>query len=119
MEISGKVWGSTELVLRTTAVEIHRIIIKPGGYCSTHYHKYKNNMFYVESGEIEIHTLKDYGLNDKTVLKEGQTYTVKPGEKHRFYSSRLSTVYEIYYLDFIKKNDIVRENVGGCKISEK
>ena len=47
---AGKVWGETELVLQTPFVEFHRIWIKAGGFCSTHKHEFKWNMFYVSSG---------------------------------------------------------------------
>ena len=48
--IEGKVWGSTEPILQSPAVEIHRINVKKDGYCSQHKHQSKINMFYVISG---------------------------------------------------------------------
>ena len=39
--ISGKVWGQTELVFANSNIEFHRIDIKKGGTCSKHKHNYK------------------------------------------------------------------------------
>ena len=41
--ISGKIWGQTELVFANSNIEFHRIDIKKGGTCSKHKHNYKFN----------------------------------------------------------------------------
>ena len=50
--ISGKVWGQTELVFANSNIEFHRIDISKGGICSKHKHNYKFNSFYVVSGKL-------------------------------------------------------------------
>jgi hypothetical protein len=52
--ISGKVWGSTELIEANGALEFHRIATRKGGVCSKHLHEFKWNGFYVESGTLLI-----------------------------------------------------------------
>jgi len=115
MEINGKVWGITQNIFFKNNVQIDRIEIKKGGYCSTHLHKHKYNMFFVESGEVDIEIWKnDYDLIDKTTLTSQQYTTVKPDEYHKFLAIQDSVIYEIYWVE-LSKEDIIRKNVGGLK----
>lgn len=109
----GKTWGHTIRLFSNDNFEVHRICINQGYKCSTHYHRYKHNIFYVESGEITVHVEKsDYKLVDITTLKTGEMTDISPGEKHHFEGIQDSIVYEIYYSEPIG-NDIIRSNVGG------
>ena len=83
--IEGKVWGSTEPILQSPAVEIHRINVKKW---------------------------KDYGLCDSTHLHAGETSIVPAGEMHKFIAHRNTEALEIYWAE-LNHNDIIRENVGG------
>ncbi len=113
MSYQGKVWGNTELLALHNNVEIHRIEIKKGGYCSKHKHNFKVNMFYVESGSIDVVVWKnDYDLVDRTTLKKGQKTIIPAGEYHRFECNEPSVVYEIYWVELPEK-DIEREDHGG------
>ena len=83
--ISGKVWGQTELVFANSNIEFHRIDIKKGGVCSKHKHNFKFNGFYCMAGQLLIRTWKnDYDLVDETVLNSGDFMSVAPGEYHQF-----------------------------------
>jgi mannose-6-phosphate isomerase-like protein (cupin superfamily) len=116
MNTQGKVWGQTISIFNKNNVEIHKITVKKGGYCSRHKHQHKHNMFFVESGEIQIHIWKnDYDLVDITTLKENQITTVKPNEYHKFIAKQDTVAYEIYWTE-ICPNDIVRTDVGGLPI---
>ena len=110
----GKVWGTTEQLIVTPMIEIHRINILSNSHCSMHKHEFKYNLFYVLYGDIEVHVRKnDYDLVDITKLKEGEWTTVSPNEYHMFKTNRNATsVLEFYYLGSISK-DIIRETVGG------
>jgi mannose-6-phosphate isomerase-like protein (cupin superfamily) len=110
----GKVWGNTSPLLVTPMIELHRINIEPNAFCSMHKHQFKYNMFYVISGNLEIHVEKsEYSLTDVTKLGPGEFTTVKPNELHMF-KTRDDPVLalEIYYLETIGE-DIVRSTVGG------
>tara|TARA_Y100000034_G_scaffold21261_1_gene24479 strand:+ start:399 stop:746 length:348 start_codon:yes stop_codon:yes gene_type:complete len=110
--LQGKVWGNTAEIFSRNNVEVHRIEVVPGGFCSKHRHNSKFNAFFVESGELEISVWKgDYDLVDKTVLKDGGYTVVDPGEYHQFRTSVETVAYEIYWVTLIK--DIERESVGG------
>ena len=110
----GKVWGDTRSILQTPFIEIHEIAIEPNSHCSMHAHAHKWNLFYVLEGQMTIEVEKsDYDLTDKTVLGEGESTTVKPGEYHRFVTQDdYCRALEIYYLSPISE-DIIRRDVGG------
>lgn len=111
---AGKVWGQTELLLRTPLIEIHRLTIKPGAACSLHLHRYKWNAFYVASGRLTIEVHKNaYALVDRTELGPGEFTTVAPGERHRFVSGpEMVKAIEVYYPETLSE-DIERFDVGG------
>lgn len=112
--ISGKVWGSTELLLASPLFEIHRLIIKPHARCSMHQHRFKWNAFLVTYGTLFIDVEKgDYELTDVTQLVVGEVATVKPGEFHRFRTEETPcTAYEMYYCEPLS-SDIIRRDVGA------
>ena len=110
--IEGKVWGTTEPLLQSPAIEIHRIRVNLGGYCSQHKHQSKINAFYVIKGELEIQRWKDYGLCDSTHLFAGNMSVVPAGEMHKFIAHQETEALEIYWAE-LNHNDIQRENVGG------
>lgn len=111
---AGKVWGVTELLLKTPLIEVHRLTVLPNSHCSMHCHKFKHNAFYVTSGRIYIEVVKnDYQLVDVTEVGPGEFTTVVPNEFHRFVTKAEGmTGIEIYYLEPLS-TDIVRRNVGG------
>ena len=111
---TGKVWGTTELLLRTPTVEIHRLSIAPNSRCSLHAHQFKWNAFYVQSGRLFIETHKnDYALVDVTELGPGDLMTVRPNEYHRFVTrDEPMTGIEIYYIEPLSE-DIIRKDVGA------
>ena len=109
----GKAWGNTQSLFNKNNVEIHRIEIDKGGYCSKHKHDYKYNCFYVEKGKLKITAWKnDYDLVDVTILTDGEATTVPPREYHMFNALENCVCYEIYWVE-LSKDDIVRENCGG------
>lgn len=111
---AGKIWGTTEQLLVTPLIELHRIHINPEMVCSMHKHQYKWNLFYVIEGKLAIDVEKNnYDLTDTTILEAGEWTSVPPNEYHRFRSLDVPVVaLEVYYLEPLA-TDIVRKNVGG------
>jgi mannose-6-phosphate isomerase-like protein (cupin superfamily) len=112
MNIEGKVWGKTQPLLLSSAVEIHEINVDKGGFCSTHAHQSKVNAFYVVSGWLTIKRHKSYELIDETELFSGDMCVVPAGEKHSFQACEDTQALEIYWTE-LNHNDIIRDNVGG------
>jgi len=111
----GKIWGNTSTLFDKNNVEIARIEVNKGGYCSKHIHKYKYNLFFIESGSLEVTIYRndaDTILEDVTVLKSGDSTYVEPGVYHMFRALEDTVAYEIYWVE-LDPNDIVRESVGG------
>jgi len=111
--ISGKIWGKTQLIHANGVLEFHRIEAKAGKVCSEHLHNYKWNGFFVESGKMLIRVWKnDYDLVDETILNPGDFTQVKPGEFHQFEALEDTVAFELYWAEF-NHNDIQRRSVGG------
>jgi mannose-6-phosphate isomerase-like protein (cupin superfamily) len=113
----GKVWGTTQALIRSPVIEVHKIIINKNGYCSQHTHQSKINAFYIISGELEVHRWKDYGLCDITILKAGELSVVPAGESHRFKAIYRTEALEIYWSE-LNHDDIQRSSVGGMNKEE-
>lgn len=101
-----KNWGHTDAIFSNETVEIHKLCIKNLGYSSKHYHANKYNIFYIDSGSINVII---WNNNDEQVytLKTGDTLEIKPGIPHQFIANEDSYVTEIYYSK-IDTNDIIR-----------
>ena len=124
----GKVWGETRPLLKTPAIEIHKIKVNKGGYCSKHVHQSKINAFYILEGILKISRWKNYvhevskivrpgydtsPMVDVTILLENDICVVPPGEAHMFMGVVDTTALEIYWTE-LDHNDIVRDTIGGC-----
>jgi mannose-6-phosphate isomerase-like protein (cupin superfamily) len=112
--ISGKIWGSTELIHANGVLEFHRIEFKAGYKCSEHTHKHKWNGFFVESGMMLVRVWQDEdqeGLVDETILYPGDFTQVKPGKIHQFEGLEDGVAFELYWAMF-DHNDIVRRTIG-------
>ena len=109
---NGKIWGITQLLEENGVLEFHRIEGKAGGVCSKHFHRYKWNGFFVESGELLIRIWKNnYDLIDEILLKAGDYTKVAPNEYHQFEVIKDCIAFELYWAEF-SCNDIIRESVG-------
>lgn len=49
-----KAWGQTNRVLLTKSIQVEEILVQPGGYCSIHFHEFKDNFFLVLSGMLTV-----------------------------------------------------------------
>ena len=113
MNIQGKIWGLTQQLFLKNNVEIHRIEVNKGGFCSKHKHDNKYNAFFIEKGSLKISIWKnDYDLKDETIIVSKQMSVVKPKEYHMFEALEETVAYEIYWSELLS-NDIIRENCGG------
>jgi len=108
-----KVWGETELIISTPSFEVHKIQVKKNGYCSKHKHIAKINSFYILKGKLEVVVWKPSGLVDTTLLEEGDFMVVSPQQFHRFKALEDTEALEIYWVDNLDPNDIIREIKGG------
>ena len=85
IEIHSKGWGYEKWIVNNDLYCGKILFFERGKKCSWHYHKVKDETFYVQSGEI----LLRYGEHDdiersKTInLKPGDKFYVPPGLRHQ------------------------------------
>jgi quercetin dioxygenase-like cupin family protein len=104
-----KLWGYIYDIFCKNNVSIQRIEISKDSQCSQHYHEFKYNIFYVESGKIKVQQWKDDQQDpSETVLSQNESCIIKPRTLHRFVAIEQSVVYEIYYVE-LTEDDIVRK----------
>lgn len=115
--VRGKIWGNTNTIFNKNNVEIARIEIVKGGYCSKHLHEFKFNAFFLEKGKLKVTIFRsDSGqeIQDVTILSPGDITYVEPGLLHFFEAIEECIAYEIYWCE-LQGIDIVRKSVGGVK----
>lgn len=115
---AGKIWGETQVLLSTPAIEVHQLRIIPNAWCSLHRHQSRWNAFYVTAGQLLVHVrAKGYDLDDTTVLRAGEFTTVPPGLWHKFETQgEGAECIEVYYPAAMGIEDIERQGAGGRQI---
>ncbi len=109
---AAKIWGNTTCVWQGSYAETHFIFANKDGYCSRHNHADKFNRFYVVSGRLQVTIYKgDY--TEDTILEPGQITDVPPGLDHRFIALEDTAAIEIYWVNELRGDDIVRKDDGG------
>lgn len=88
MKIVKKEWGEERwLVNRNYCGKL--LILKKDYRCSLHYHKNKDETFYVNKGRV----LMEVG-NEKRVMVPGDVQRIEPGTLHRFTGLENSEIIE-------------------------
>jgi len=78
-----KVWGHEEWIVNNANYCGKKLVIKQGYRCSMHYHKIKDETFYVLSGKILLET--EYkGKKKRVLMVPGDVVHIKPSMWHRF-----------------------------------
>ena len=85
-----KDWGYEEWIVNNELYCLKKIFIKKDHQCSIHWHKNKDETFYIEKGFIELEV-----FGKKFDLCEGETYRIKPNTVHRFKAIENTMIYEI------------------------
>ncbi len=112
MKKEGKIWGNNILLFNNSNIQINQIYIKKGGRCSKHKHKYKNNIFFIQTGSLQIEKWNDSGLIDSVILEAEQMTDIPSGIYHRFTALEDTNALEIYYPNPVEEMDIVRQDEG-------
>lgn len=80
-KIYKKLWGSEEWLANTSLYCGKILTLNPGFSCSYHYHKEKNETFYVLEGKVYLNI---DGVD--LILNKGESQIVLPNQRHRFAS---------------------------------
>ena len=89
-----KVWGS-EVWMANTDLYCGKLLhLKKGKRCSIHYHKNKDETFYLYSGRILMELWKDNKFEER-IMGKGEALRINPNTKHRFSGLEDSLIIEI------------------------
>lgn len=89
-------WGKWTRLYLDEQVELRRLEVLKGGYCTKHYHEYQANVFLVLSGQLTVYR---WGIDALVeVVTPGCQTTVGPYETHQFKAESGDVVaYEFNY----------------------
>ncbi len=91
-----KGWGYEKWIVNSEQYCGKLLFIAKGKQCSWHFHKKKDEVFYVQSGKIKIY----YGWDDNievanvSVLETGDKFHIPIGMKHRMYGLSDTELFE-------------------------
>lgn len=88
------------------------MLIRAGKRCSIHYHKLKDETFYVQSGIVELNVYENGypGEPTRIVMKEGDMFHIPPLTPHQFIGIENCEFFEFSTQHF--ENDTYRHVVG-------
>lgn len=85
-----KDWGYEDIIINNELYCFKKIFVKKGHQCSVHWHRLKDEEFYIEYGNI---VLELFGTS--TNLKKGMSYRIRPNNVHRFTALEDTMIYEV------------------------
>lgn len=91
-----KGWGFEKWIVNTKDYCGKLLYFAKGGKCSWHYHKLKDETFYIQSGKIILYHSEgdDIENAEKKVLRRGDTFHVPVGLRHRMYALEDTELFE-------------------------
>ena len=93
-KIVPKVWGHEEWIVNDTKYCGKKLVFKEAGYaCSLHFHKIKDETFYVNKGSIIVE-LENNTKKWSRIMTPGDVQRIEPGLKHRIIALEPAEVIE-------------------------
>jgi len=106
MEYHEKIWGKEKWICNNEKYCCKILYLKKGYRCSYHYHKLKDETFYILKGRVLINV--NYNI---TKMKKESIINIWPKTKHAFAGIEDSIILEISTQHF--EEDSYRENKSG------
>ena len=85
-----KVWGREVWMANTDLYCGKKLILKKGKRCSLHFHKNKDETFYIQEGKVLMEV-----ADEKRIMIPGEAILIKPNTKHRFSGLTDAVIIEI------------------------
>ena len=91
-----KGWGYEKWIVNKAEYCGKLLFFEEGKRCSWHYHKIKDEVFYLQSGKIVV----KYGLDDdiekaeELILNPGENFYIYPGLRHQMFAIEESQLFE-------------------------
>lgn len=101
-----KVWGWEEVITNTSLYCLKRLFFKQGHRASVHYHRIKDERFWLQSGcVLLLHSEQDptpdetgapvWPAASAVVMRPGDTFHVPPGRRHMMFGLQDSLLLEV------------------------
>ena len=100
-----KIWGAEEWIINREYCG-KKLILNKSYRCSMHYHKNKDETFYVLKGKV----LMEIG-NKKNIMLPGHSILIEPNTRHRFTGLENSEIIE--FSTHHEDSDSYREELSG------
>ena len=107
-EIHEKVWGREEWIANNHKYCGKKLILNKGKRCSLHYHKLKDETFYLQSGKI-LMELDGFEM----VLNPGEYIEIPKTNSHRFSGLEDSVIFEFSTQHFDSDSYRAKEQLSG------
>lgn len=85
-----KVWGEEIWMANTDLYCGKKLVLNEGKRCSLHYHKNKDETFYIDKGKVLMEV-----EGEIKIMGVGEAILIKPNMKHRFSGLENSLIIEI------------------------
>jgi mannose-6-phosphate isomerase-like protein (cupin superfamily) len=96
MKIVNKGWGYERWIVNNEKYCGKLLYFVKDKRCSWHYHKIKEETFYIQSGRILLHAGydDDINLSEELILTVGDSYHIKPGLRHQMLALETTEMFE-------------------------
>jgi quercetin dioxygenase-like cupin family protein len=101
-----KEWGYEDWIVNTDKYCGKILFVKKQYRCSIHYHKLKDETFYIQSGKVYLEL-----NNEVIIMNQGNFKRIFPGQKHRFSGLEDSIIFE--FSTPHSESDSYREKLSG------
>ncbi len=105
-ETHKKIWGSEEWLVNTDKYCGKFLNLEKGYRCSLHYHKNKDETFYILKGRVLMEVNGDY-----KIMKPNDSVRIFPNIKHRFTGLENSQILEVS--THHEESDSYRDTTSG------
>jgi len=96
MKIVNKGWGYEKWIVNNKKYCGKLLYFVKGKKCSWHYHKIKEETFYIQSGKIALNVGWDdnIDISEELILTAGDSYHIKPGLRHQMKALEITEMFE-------------------------
>jgi quercetin dioxygenase-like cupin family protein len=96
MKYVEKIWGFERWIVNNSQYCGKLLFFKPEKSCSWHYHKLKDETFYLQSGKllIKYSYQDDISQADEKILLRGESFHIPIGLRHKMIALEASELFE-------------------------
>ncbi len=96
-----KVWGKELIQTNTEKYCLKYLVFYKGGKISRHFHKLKDEQFFILCGVLGAHITDNDGFSRKYLVERGDSIKLPPGTIHELECFENSVVVEVSSQDFV------------------